>query len=117
MDHRADALPRTDVLSVDGFTVAVRRVAGRVLVELRGELDAGTASTLADHLAPLAGSGLDLEVDLRHLTFLDCAGVSAILRCADELGGQGDLVLRSPSASTARLLALLDLGQWVRIEP
>jgi anti-sigma B factor antagonist len=57
-----------------------------VLVSLRGELDLQTASCitpLIDGLRPEAAGVRHIVMDLRGLTFMDCAGLREILRQND----------------------------------
>jgi anti-anti-sigma factor len=76
-------------------------------VHVAGELDILTANDLLEGLRPslLAGSG-DLTLDLSGLSFMDSAGLLALLDLSRQLEGRGRLVLLSPVRSVARLLQL-----------
>jgi anti-anti-sigma factor len=76
-------------------------------VHVAGELDTLTANDLLEGLRPsvLACSG-DLTLDLSGLSFMDSAGLLALLDLSKQLEGRGRLVLLSPVRSVARLLQL-----------
>ena len=76
-------------------------------VHLTGELDMLTATDLLEALRSslLAGSG-DLRLDLSGLSFMDSAGLLALLDLTKQLEGRGRLVLLSPERPVARLLQL-----------
>jgi anti-sigma B factor antagonist len=57
------------------------------LVELRGELDFETASSLTDRLVDIAGSMVVL--DLSGLRFIDARGLSALLEARGRIEAQG----------------------------
>lgn len=98
-----------------GLKLTVRHLNDRDVVEVRGELDVATAPALAKCLLRLTAD--TVVVDLRHLSFVDCAGVAVILAAARLFGDRSSLVLRSPTPAASRLLALLDVDTQLRIEP
>jgi len=58
-----------------------RVIAGTTVVELRGEIDLLTAQPLSARLDMLtAGPRPDLVLDLRALSFIDCAGLGVLCR-------------------------------------
>jgi anti-anti-sigma factor len=77
------------------FWVSVDRIAGRIVVRPRGELDLATApaleQTVSDALARVDGTGAvdAVEFDLGGLQFLDVAGARAIRRCEALARAQG----------------------------
>jgi anti-sigma B factor antagonist len=84
----------------------------RVTMTVRGEIDLATAPQLrhamTDRLAH--GPASSLALDLSGVSFIDCAGVQALLvvqRTAQLLGG--DLILTRTSPQVARLVDLLGL--------
>ena len=78
---------------------------------LHGELDACSATCLRAQLTPLAMAGQDIVVDPAELSFVDTAGVFALvdlLRVATAAGGS--LRLTKPPRLMRRLLALAGLN-------
>ncbi len=62
------------------FEIRMQRDGEVVIVELTGELDLATSATLRNRIdALIATDAQQVIVDLRHLTFIDCAGVRALL--------------------------------------
>ncbi|MDT3397979.1 STAS domain-containing protein [Streptomyces sp. B1866] len=94
------------------FGVRVRTLGGTTVVEIWGELDLYAASRISvriDTLVPAEVS--DLVLDLRPVTFMDCAGLSLLCRLRNRALARGSrlrLVMDSP-----RLLRLL---RMVRLE-
>ena len=83
---------------------------------LRGEIDVANAEGLITRLRSVAGqqSG-EFEVDCMDLTFIDAAGIRALIVVHSELVEQDrDLFLVHPSPFFARLLQLLDLTHLLR---
>jgi anti-sigma B factor antagonist len=52
---------------------------GSVVLAIQGEIDLGTASTLAAHLEHICEGARAVTVDLRRVTFLDCVGLRLLL--------------------------------------
>lgn len=59
--------------------IAVRRERGVVVVAVTGDVDISTVSGLRDALFKPAGSGRTLIVDLNGVTFIDSAGLGALV--------------------------------------
>lgn len=80
---------------------------GKVRVRAAGELDLATAPQLASDLAALNGSIGTIELDLGGVTFIDLAGLRAILeaRCNAQARDQ-QLHITVPGRACARLLEL-----------
>jgi anti-anti-sigma factor len=57
------------------------------VVRVHGELDFASAPGLRDHLDLLAG---DVELDCSRLTFLDCAGLGALIAAHQAWEARGD---------------------------
>ncbi len=96
------------------FSVEVRRLDGRVLVEVKGELDVYSSPHLRSTLLDLIdGQGnLALVIDLMELQFIDSTGLGVLvtaLRRSRVHGG--DVVLRHPSRATLRLLQVTGLDR------
>jgi anti-sigma B factor antagonist len=88
-----------------------RDVAGLTLVTLAGELDLACCSTLRRALRPLPSTRMpDLAVDLRAVTFLDCAAVGVLVAAYRAVRASGGcLRLIGPQHGPARLLDLCRL--------
>jgi anti-anti-sigma factor len=67
---------------VQAFAVEVLHMDGSVVVALRGELDVAGVPEVLEALAPLASQYRpdQVTIDCQHLTFLDAAGLAAIVR-------------------------------------
>ncbi len=74
------AAPEVPRYLVEPFRVEVGPDGPSVRVSPMGELDVATAGHFADRLRKIVGEGCrDVLVDLRGLTFMDCAGFGTIL--------------------------------------
>ncbi|MFC9239774.1 STAS domain-containing protein [Streptomyces decoyicus] len=86
---------------------------GTTVLELRGELDILAVSVLSDRLDEITGTqGVDLVVDVRAVTFIDCAGLSLLSRAryrTRQRGGRLRLAGVSGGGSVARLLRMTGL--------
>ncbi|MEA2718061.1 MAG: anti-sigma factor antagonist [Actinomycetota bacterium] len=97
-----------NVVSLDGHGV----------VHLVGELDLASAGKLRRTLHDLYQDGIrSLVLDLSRLGFVDSTGLSEFvtaLKYCRQRGG--DVVLRSPTPSTAKVLAICGLDQVFTID-
>lgn len=93
---------------MEPFSVDVHRSGGRTSLAFVGELDMAGALTLGTTLAPLAGvdHAVQVEVDCAGWTFVDAAGVRALLTWATRAGGIGTVRLHDLRPSVAHVLAL-----------
>lgn len=90
--------------------LSVRNEEGRHLVRLEGELDLANGAALRDALVEIAGS--TVVVDLEELTFLDAAGLGALIQAKQRIEEQGDrLVLCNARGVVARVLRVAELEQ------
>jgi anti-sigma B factor antagonist len=73
------------------FDVLISDTGAGVLVRLDGELDVETASWFLTELSGslTAGQAREVELDLSGLTFLDVAGVRALVRAHDQMMRDG----------------------------
>ncbi|MGW1911562.1 STAS domain-containing protein [Streptomyces sp. NPDC002076] len=92
--------------------VAHRVAGGATVVSLHGVIDVLTAPALSLRLDALTtGPELDLVLDLRPVTFIDCAGLGVLCRARNRmLARQGRLRLITESASLRRILRVTGLG-------
>jgi anti-sigma B factor antagonist len=87
-------------------------------VEASGELDMFTAPMLDEAITRLRqdGFGTSVILDLRHLTFMDCAGLGVLVRHHGGLQADGGrLLLLHPSRPVARLLTLTGMDSELHI--
>src|SRR4051794_21875653 len=84
--------PLTTLPPAATFRASASRTEATALVAFRGELDVAAAPAAAAALrAQLKAGARDVLVDLGQLTYLDCAGLSALVRvarAADHTGGR-----------------------------
>lgn len=85
---------------------------GSVVVELRGEIDALVAPRLSTYLDDLtARERPDVVLDMRLVTFIDCSGISSLVRVnrrTTERRGRLRLVCTDPRAlRTLRITRLI----------
>jgi len=76
---------------------------------LTGELDMAVQNEFAEALAEEVGLEGDLTLDLSALTFIDSAGIQALIRAADNLKDRGRLILRAPGKTVMRVFDLVRL--------
>ena len=95
------------------FSYSIRSFPGHNIVALRGELDMGSADGLADALVEVAGP--TVVVDLSDLTFLDSAGISALVVARNRIltNGRGQLVVTRPAEIVRKALDIVGLSGWI----
>jgi anti-anti-sigma factor len=96
------------------FVMDVSRYDGTAILSLRGELDLLCRDELADTAIGLLGEGVLVIADLGGVTFVDSAGLSALVRArkeADRVGGC--FQVRSPIESVAHTLRVTGLADWL----
>jgi anti-anti-sigma factor len=77
-----------------------------------GELDWATAPVLTERLTEvMAKQPGQVTLELAHLDFMDCAGVSPIVRARRDLPACCPLVLESPVPRVRKLLAATGIDQ------
>lgn len=72
------------------MTVDHTEARGHVVVRVRGEIEALTAPRLADAVTEALGRGRPVVVDLTDVTFLDSAGLTALIRVTETAEGRGE---------------------------
>ncbi|MDK1344667.1 STAS domain-containing protein [Streptomyces sp. 378] len=89
------------------------------VVTLTGEIDLATAQALRTRLDVLTGgTDLDLVLDLRPVSFIDCAGLGVLCRVRNRvLARRGRLRLVSGSPSLLRVLRLAGLAGDFEVLP
>ncbi|MFI2435865.1 STAS domain-containing protein [Streptomyces sp. NPDC018693] len=96
-----------------------RLVAGTTVVTLRGEIDLLVAQALTERLDALtAGPCPDLVLDLSHMAFIDCAGLSVLCRARNRVTARaGRLRLVSDDPGFLRLLRTVHLTSAFETQP
>jgi anti-sigma B factor antagonist len=95
----------------EALTIEVRRERGYVVVAVAGEVDIATVTRLRERLFELAASGRTLVVDLDHVSFIDSAGLAALVgaaRRADAHGASLQVVCTRPQTRQLFRLTGLD---------
>lgn len=109
------------MLSTSGrplFSASIEDADGRRTVVCRGELDLSSVDALAQAVHRLTVSGLPVRIDMAGTTFMDSAGVSALLRARATEEGLGRLVtLLAPSDAVVRTLDLAGIADLFAVEP
>jgi anti-sigma B factor antagonist len=99
--------------------VDISRAGRAAVLDVRGELDAGSALSLAGPLTDIANDGdSHVVLDLSELSFMDSTGMSVLLNARRRLTRQGrHLVVVCPSGPVMRLFELTSLIDTLRVHP
>jgi anti-sigma B factor antagonist len=112
---------RGDVTSAgrDELRLSVRRRGALVWIDVRGELDLATSADLSALIdQETREPGQTLVVDLRALTFCDCAGLNVLVHQHHRLHERGGtLILLRPPPRIQQLLTLIGLDHQLHIRP
>jgi anti-sigma B factor antagonist len=73
----------------EALTIRVRREQGYAVVAVAGEVDIVTVTRLRERLFELAASGRTLVVDLDQVSFIDSAGLAALVGAARRAAAHG----------------------------
>ena len=101
----------------DALTITVRSERGVVIAAVTGEIDISTAGGLRERLFELAEGSEPLIVDLDRVTFIDSAGLGALVgtsRRAAEHGGSLRAVCTQPQ--TKKLLWMTGVDRRIPLE-
>jgi anti-sigma B factor antagonist len=114
----ASTTPSGPTYPATGFELWVSGSEGSITAHLAGELDTVTAPGFAQQLADLFDEGArQLTLDLAGLSFIDSSGLSALVSTLKRYRADGgEVVLRSPSRATAKVLEICGLSQVFTIE-
>ena len=69
----------------DALTIGVRSERDHAIAAVAGEIDIFTAARLREHLSELAASSHRMVIDLDQVTFIDSAGLSALVGTANHV--------------------------------
>jgi anti-sigma B factor antagonist len=93
---------------------------GVLRLEVDGEIDVSSAPGLLDSVlcAALASDHRQVVIDLRHVTFIDSCGLSAVLETNRRLRHNGaHLVIVRPSGMVRRLFEMTGLDSVLDLRP
>jgi anti-sigma B factor antagonist len=76
----------------EALLIDVRREQGYAVVTAAGEIDISTVTRLRERLFELAASGRPLVVDLDQVSFIDSAGLGALVGTANRAAAHGGSV-------------------------
>jgi anti-sigma B factor antagonist len=80
----------TEIHTTASLRSSERVIAGTTVMALRGEIDLLTAQPLSARLDMLtAGPRPDLVLDLRSVSFIDCAGLGVLCRARNRTAARG----------------------------
>lgn len=114
-------VPRPDVSwsagSIDEFVAVVTFDGSRATISVSGEVDILTAPDLSGVVfAVLDGGRRNIVLDLADCSFIGAAGLDVIARAARRVTpAGGSITIRSPSATTRRILSITGLDQLVGV--
>ncbi|MFF0388295.1 STAS domain-containing protein [Kitasatospora sp. NPDC004615] len=88
------------------------------IVRVDGEIDLDTAPALRRALAAALEAHREVVLDLSEVTFMDCAGLGALVRARNQADRSGRrLILRGAGRCVVRLLELTGLHRRLAAEP
>ncbi|KDN87972.1 STAS domain-containing protein [Kitasatospora cheerisanensis] len=88
------------------------------VVRGEGEIDVDTAPALCRALADALESHREVVLDLSEVTFMDCAGLGALVRARNQADRSGRrLILCGAGRRVVRLLELTGLHRLLAVEP
>ena len=73
----------------DALTIGIRSERGHAIATVAGEIDISTVSRLRERLFERAASSRHLVIDLDQVTFIDSAGLSALVGAANRTAAHG----------------------------
>jgi anti-sigma B factor antagonist len=105
--------PSTTPVTSETGSVHVMVSRERTRLVLSGEVDATLASDLTEAVTEAERVGLPVEIDARHVTFMDSSGVSMLARLAHRTPGR--LTLIQPPDVVRFLLEVTRIGEVVDV--
>ena len=87
----------------------------RPRLDVRGEVDVYSCTTLRNHLDSLVQAGHQrIDLDLSSVTYIDSAGMSVLVSCQKNLQRTGGaLSIVAASRQVRRVLSILSLEDWL----
>jgi len=99
-----------------GLTVRARCERDCVIVTITGDVDIATAPLLRERLAKMAAAGTPVVVDLDRVSFIDAAGLGALVGAASQAAAHGTTVrVVCARPRIRRLFRLTDLDRSLRL--
>jgi len=82
------------------------------MVRVAGEVDAATADQIADAVAEVLDTRLEVVLDLSQVTYMDSSGLRALILCRQAAEGRSArFEIGSTSPEVARLLEITGLAE------
>ena len=85
----------------------------RARIVLSGEIDADIGPELAEATTEAEATGLPVEIDAHHITFMDSSGVAFLARMATRMPGRISILRAPPTVKF--LLEVTRIGDLVEI--
>jgi anti-sigma B factor antagonist len=103
-----------DLTMDEALTIEVRHEQGHTVATATGEIDISTVSWLRERLIDLADSGRPLVVDLDQVSFIDSAGLAALVGTAKSaVAHGGSLYVACDRPKIRKLFRLTGLDSWI----
>ncbi len=96
--------------------VSTRTEDGTTIASLEGEFDAHHSDAVLEQLAKIVPEGNGLVLDMGAVTFLDSAGISALVRLREQ-HAEGTVTIVNPSSPVDRVLAIVGLREIFGLDP
>ena len=99
------------------LSITVSKEGGETVVTLAGDLDVYTSARLRERLVDLIHDARPrLVVDLAQLVFVDSTGLGTLVAAFQRVRrAGGEMVLRSPTPATRRVIEISGLGDVLAI--
>ncbi len=96
--------------------VSARTEGGVTIASLHGEFDAHHSDGFLEELSKVAPGPDGLVLDMSGVTFLDSAGISALVRLREQ-SSDGSLTIANPSTPVHRVLGIVGLLETFGLDP
>jgi ABC-type transporter Mla MlaB component len=90
-----------------GCQLKIQPLADREGFRLVGDVDLVTIGKLEAALASTACGRADVHIDAGRLSFIDAAGMAALVRCSTRLGAGRRMILHHPPVPLKRVIELM----------
>ncbi|MPV36831.1 STAS domain-containing protein [Georgenia subflava] len=85
----------------------------RTRLVLSGDIDAALSTELADAVEEATSAGLPVQIDARHITFMDSSGVAMLARLAHRTPGRVTMI--QPPDVVRFLLEVTRIGEVIAV--
>ena len=98
-----------------GGSATVHLIVGssKARIVLSGEIDADIGPELNEAATEAGATGLPVEIDAQHITFMDSSGVASLARIATHMPGRVSILRAPPTVKF--LLEMTRLGDLLKI--